>query len=63
MSTRIVRFNKHHDLYNAGEEAGFDTARAEKLVDAGIAEYVKAPEKKAPPTGPQDRQLKGDEQK
>jgi hypothetical protein len=37
-----VRFTKGFGIYNAGEIAGFETAEAEALVKAGVAEAVTA---------------------
>lgn len=37
-----VRFLRHHLSYNATEIAAFDPAKAQSLVDAGVAEEVVA---------------------
>lgn len=34
---KIVQFLKHHDLWNSGEQAGFEDAEAERLVAKKIA--------------------------
>ena len=45
---QIVQFLRHHGLYNAGEIAGFDPDIAQNLLNAGIAEAVKAKSPEAP---------------
>lgn len=34
---QAVRFTKHYDVYNAGEIAGFLEAKAQQLIDLGVA--------------------------
>lgn len=33
----LLRFVAHHHSYNANDEAGFDRARADKMIAAGVA--------------------------
>jgi hypothetical protein len=39
---KLVKFLQPSLPYNAGEQAGFDDATAERLVKSGKAEYIKA---------------------
>lgn len=41
---KLVKILKPWSVYNPGEQAGFEDATAEKLVEAGIAKLVKAPD-------------------
>lgn len=47
-----VHFLGSHHPFNAGEEASFEPARAQKLIDAGIARVVDAPKKGKAETKP-----------
>jgi hypothetical protein len=42
-----VTFLRAHHVYNGGETAGFEPAEAQRLVDAGVAEFLNAPDAKA----------------
>lgn len=54
---KIVKFLRNHAPYNAGEAAGFGEVDAQRLVKAGVAEFVQpveapTPNRAAPDTAP-----------
>lgn len=54
---KIVKFLRNHAPYNAGESAGFSEVDAQRLVRAGLAEFVQpieapTPNRAAPDTDP-----------